>query len=78
MQKKVVGVNQSLREVKKNNAQYVYIAKDADKDVIDELVKCCEEQNIEIKYIDTKKELGKMANVQVKVAALTILKEGGE
>ena len=76
MQNKVVGVNQSIREVKKNNAKCVYIAKDAEKRVVEELEKKCKELNIEIQYIDSMKKLGNMFNVQVKVAAATILKGG--
>lgn len=78
MQNRVVGVNQSIREIKKGNVNYVYIAKDADKEVINELVKVCNEKNICIKYVNTMKELGKMFNVEVKVAATSILKKGGE
>ena len=77
MQDRVVGVNQSIREVKKNNAKCVYIAEDADKIVIQELEQMCKNMNIEIKYIESMKKLGNMFKVQVKVAAATILK-GGE
>ena len=77
MQDKVVGVNQSIKQVKKGNADYVYIATDAEKHVIQELEILCIANNVEIKYIDSMKKLGKMFNVQVKVAAVTILK-GGE
>ena len=77
MQDKVVGVNQSIREVKKNNAKCVYIAEDAERKVVEELEQMCKNMNVEIKYIETMKKLGNMFKVQVKVAAATILK-GGE
>ncbi len=77
MQEKVVGVNQSIKAIKKGIADYVYIAIDAEKHVIQDLENMCSENNIEIKYIDTMKKLGRMFNVQVKVAAVTIIK-GGE
>ena len=77
MQDKVVGVNQSIKQVKKGNDDYVYIATDSEKHIIQELENLCIANNVEIKYIDSMKKLGKMFNVQVKVAAVTILK-GGE
>ena len=77
MQERVIGVNQSIKQVIKGNADYVYIAKDAEKHIVQELEKICLANNIEIKYIDSMKKLGKMFNVQVKVAAVTILR-GGE
>ncbi len=77
MQNRVIGVNQSIRQVTKNNAQYVYIAKDAQKEIVQELEDLCNNRNVEIKYIDTMKQLANMFKVQVKVAAATILK-GGE
>lgn len=77
MQNRVVGVNQSIREIKKSNAKYVYIAEDADKEIVNELEQLCKKMNIEIKYIDSMKKLGNIFNIQVKVAAATILK-GGE
>ncbi len=74
LQNKVVGVNQSIRELNKNNVDYVYIAEDADKNVIEKLVKACNEKEICIKYVETMNKLGKMFNVEVKVAAVSILK----
>lgn len=74
MFKKVIGVNQSKREINKNNVEYTYIAKDADLNITGNLIELCSDKNVKIKYVDTMKELGNKFNVNVNVAAASILK----
>ena len=62
---KYVGVKQVQKSIKENKTKKVYIAKDADKKITDEIIKMCKENNISVTYIDTMSELGKMSGIDV-------------
>ena len=65
---KYVGIKQVLKAVKEEKVNMVYIGKDAEKRIVEELIKLCKQKGIQIIYIDTMKELGKMAGIEVKAA----------
>ncbi len=66
---KYVGVKQVFRAIQNNEVKVVYVGDDAEKHVIEPLIKLCEEKNIEIKHIETMETLGKLAGIEVKSAA---------
>ena len=65
---KYVGIKQVLKAVKEEKVNMVYIGKDAEKGLVEELIRLCKQKGIQINYIDTMKELGKMAGIEVKAA----------
>ncbi|SHH76485.1 LSU ribosomal protein L7AE [Caloranaerobacter azorensis DSM 13643] len=73
--KKVVGTKQAKRAVINDKAKIVFVAKDADRHVVDDLIKMCEEKSIEIVYVDSMKELGSACGIELKAASAAILKE---
>lgn len=66
---KYIGIKEVLKAVETDDVSIVYIGKDAENHVISELLKMCKEKNIEISYVETMAELGKMANIDVGAAA---------
>ncbi|KAJ49844.1 large subunit ribosomal protein L7A [Clostridium tetanomorphum] len=73
--KKVVGFKQSLKVIKNGSGSTVYIAKDADKKIFDQLKSAAEENSLEIVYIETMKELGKLCGIDVGAATAVILND---
>lgn len=71
---KIVGTKQAIKAVENCEADIVYIAKDADKKVVEELEKLCTEKDITIFYVDTMKDLGKACDIDVKAASAVLLK----
>jgi len=67
--KRVVGAKQTLKAITNGNVLKVYIAKDAEEHVTKRIKELCEENSIEIVYIDTMKELGVMCGIDVGAAA---------
>lgn len=61
-------MKQVLKAVKEGKVNMVYIGKDAEKHIVEDLQKMCKQKGIKITYIDTMKELGKMAGIEVKAA----------
>ena len=59
------GIKQVLKSVKEKTAKKVYIAKDAEAHVTSELITICKANNIEIVYVNTMAEIGKMAGIEV-------------
>jgi large subunit ribosomal protein L7A len=60
-----VGIKQVLKCVKENNTKKVFVAKDTEPHITNELIKLCNEKNIEIIYVKSMTELGKMAGIEV-------------
>lgn len=72
--KKAVGVKQVLKAVDRGNAKAVFIASDADEKVISGLKEACLNNSVEIIYVDSMQQLGKVCDIEVGAAAAAILK----
>jgi len=70
----VIGKKQTLRAIARNEAEKIYISKDADLHVTKPIADACKEQNIEILYFDNMKELGASCGISVNAAAAAVLK----
>jgi len=71
---RTVGTKQTLKAVQKGNADFVFIARDADQKVKEPVVAACELKGIPIVWIDTMAELGQACGIEVGSAAAAILK----
>lgn len=72
--KKVIGKKQTQRALLSKEAESVYIAKDADRKVVDEIITISDENDINIIYVETMDKLGKMFGIDVKAAVAATLK----
>jgi len=67
-----------MKQVRKaiinNEADIVYVAKDAKVKVVSDIEKICKEKLIDIVYVDTMKELGSSCGIDVSAATAAILK----
>lgn len=72
--RKIVGRKQVKRAIDNRETQVVYIAKDADEKIKDEIIKACNEEKVEIIYVDTMEELGQQCNIDVSAATAALLK----
>jgi len=72
--KVVIGKKQTLRALLKNEADKVYISKDADFHVTEPIVDVCKENGVEVIYFDNMRELGTACGIDVNAAAAAVLK----
>jgi large subunit ribosomal protein L7A len=70
----VIGKKQTLRALARDEAEKIYISKDADLHVTKPIADVCAEKNIEIIYFDNMKELGTSVGINVNAAAAAVLK----
>lgn len=70
---KVVGVNQVKRAISSARVSQVYIAKDADKKIKDEISILCEKEQIPIIKIETMKDLGDACGIDINAATAALL-----
>ncbi|MEW9095686.1 MAG: ribosomal L7Ae/L30e/S12e/Gadd45 family protein [Clostridiaceae bacterium] len=73
--KKVVGLKQSLKAIKNGSGKTVYVAKDADIKIYDQIKSAAEENSLEIILVDTMKELGRLCGIDVGAATAVIINE---
>ncbi|WP_026883626.1 ribosomal L7Ae/L30e/S12e/Gadd45 family protein [Clostridium akagii] len=71
--KKVVGIKQTIKSIKNGDGRIVYIAKDADIKLVNSVEKLAMENSVEISYVETMKELGKLCGIDVGAATALIL-----
>ncbi|MDP4147063.1 MAG: ribosomal L7Ae/L30e/S12e/Gadd45 family protein [Bacillota bacterium] len=72
--KKVVGIKQTMKAINNDEVEVVYVAEDADPKLVEKIKMSSIDKSLEIKYITTMKELGKLCNIDVGAAAVAILK----
>jgi large subunit ribosomal protein L7A len=73
--KKLVGAKQTLKAVKNGTVKAVYVATDADVRVTKSVVEACNENNIEIIYVESMEKLGIMCSIDVGAAIACALKK---
>ena len=66
---KVVGIKQSSKALKAGKSKKLYIAKDANEDMVKELIELAQINSVEVVFVNTMKELGKLCGIDVKAAA---------
>lgn len=69
-----IGIKQSIRALNDDLAQTVYIAKDADGTLTEELVRLSEAKQVTVIYAESMKELGKACGIDVGAATAVVLK----
>ncbi|MCM8712071.1 ribosomal L7Ae/L30e/S12e/Gadd45 family protein [Clostridium sp. SYSU_GA19001] len=73
--KKVVGLKQSIKAIKNGEAKTLYAAIDADTKLIEPVVKLAKENSLEIQYVNTMKDLGRLCGIDVGAATAVLLKD---
>lgn len=73
--KKVIGIKQTTKAIKSGEAQTVYIAKDAEENVVKPVVSLALEHSLEVVYVESMKELGRLCGIDVGAASVAMLKE---
>lgn len=71
--KKVVGIKQTSKAVKENAAKKVYVALDADRELISPIVDSCEKNGIAVLFADNMSVLGEACQIEVGCAVCAII-----
>ena len=71
--KKVVGTRETLRMVEKHQCKAVFIAKDANPEILQPLVSACEKNGIEVVTVENMKYLGECCGIKVAAASAGLL-----
>lgn len=71
---KVVGAKQVKRSLSTDNVKLVYVAKDAEKKVTQDIIDLCKEKDVEIMYVDSMKRLGEACKIDINAATAALLK----
>ncbi len=69
---KVVGTKQTIKALENDEVLKVYIARDADEKIVQPVIYLCEANNIELLYVESMQQLGKLCGIKVKAAAAAI------
>lgn len=71
--KKTVGTKETLRMVEKGLCKAVFVAKDANPEIIKPLLEACEKNGVEVISVDNMSYLGECCGIKVAAASAGIL-----
>jgi len=71
--KKVIGIKQASKAIKNGKGTVLYVAKDAERKLINPLLELAFKNEIKVIEIDTMRNLGKMCGIDVQSSATLIL-----
>jgi large subunit ribosomal protein L7A len=73
--KKVIGIKQSTKSIKNGEGRVLYVANDAEDKLVSQIVELAGNNNIEVRYVNTMKDLGKLCGIDVGAAVALLLEE---
>ncbi|MCC5911452.1 MAG: ribosomal L7Ae/L30e/S12e/Gadd45 family protein [Clostridiaceae bacterium] len=71
---KVIGIKQTIKALNQQKVTTLYIAEDADQQLLENAKVIARESGVEIVSVDTMKKLGKACGIDVSAAAAAVLK----
>ncbi|QOS98622.1 50S ribosomal protein L7ae-like protein [Brevibacterium sp. JNUCC-42] len=71
-----IGINQTTKAIEHNLVEEVFLAKDADRRLIQKVALLCKEKGVPVNFVDSAKRLGKACGIQVGAVACAIKKSG--
>ena len=69
-----IGLKESIKALKANKVEALFIAKDADGFVLRRPIKLAEDNNVEIIEVPTKESLGKLCKIDISAAIAVVIK----
>lgn len=69
-----VGIKQSTKALNAGNVEYIIMAEDVERGLLDEILGLCREKGIAVKKTETMKLLGKSVGIDVGAAVVAVLK----
>jgi large subunit ribosomal protein L7A len=72
---KVIGIKQTLKALKGEQVEYLFIAKDAEVKITRPLVELALKADVPITYVKTMVELGEVSGIEVGASVVAVLKQ---
>lgn len=73
--KKTVGSKQTLKSIERGQAVAVFIAGNAERHVIDPIIRICKAKGVELVEVETMLVLGKACGIEVGCASAAVLED---
>ncbi|OPX84432.1 MAG: Ribosome-associated protein L7Ae-like protein [Pelotomaculum sp. PtaB.Bin104] len=71
--KKTVGAKQTLKAIERGSAKVVFIAKNADRHVVEPILQMCAEKDVQVNQVDSMQALGRACGIEVGCAAAAVI-----
>ena len=73
--KKVIGIKQSVKSLRSGVGKVLYVASDAQGELVRPVIELATTMNVEVKYVDSMRELGKLCGIDVGAAVTLLIHE---
>lgn len=71
----LIGTKQTTKAIEQGNVTHVFIARDADQQIVNPILDICKDRGIQVSFFDTMKLLGKACGIQVGAAMAALPKK---
>lgn len=75
LQRRTVGLKQTVKAIKNGTAEKVYLAEDADDFIKQSVIDACRDKNLQIIYVSNMKELGDACGIDIGASTAAIKKQ---
>jgi large subunit ribosomal protein L7A len=75
LQRRTVGLKQTVKAIKNGTAEKVYLAEDADDFIKQSVIDACRDRNLQIIYVSNMKELGDACGIDIGASTAAIKKQ---
>ncbi|MGI6585705.1 MAG: ribosomal L7Ae/L30e/S12e/Gadd45 family protein [Lutisporaceae bacterium] len=75
LQRRTVGLKQTVKAIKNGTAVKVYLAEDADDFIKQSVIDACRDKNLQIIYVSNMKELGDACGIDIGASTAAIKKQ---
>ncbi|MDD4169154.1 MAG: ribosomal L7Ae/L30e/S12e/Gadd45 family protein [Desulfotomaculaceae bacterium] len=73
--KKTVGAKQTLKAIERGYVKMVFIAKNADRHVVEPILQMCVEKGVQVNQVDSMQALGRACCIEVGCAAAAVIED---
>ncbi|MER3455534.1 MAG: 50S ribosomal protein L7Ae-like protein [candidate division GAL15 bacterium] len=73
-QARAVGANQTAKAIRKGRAEVVFVARDADRRVVEPVLRAAQEMGVPVVEVASGRELGRVCGIAVGASAAAILR----
>ncbi len=73
--RKTVGLRETLKALEKDQLERVYVARDAERRVVQDVLNLCQQKGLPVEEVDSMMELGKACSIQVGTATAGIYRK---
>lgn len=72
--RRVVGIKETLKALRRGEAEVIFVSKDAEEELLTEILNLAKEMGVKVEEVNSRKLLGELVGIDVGAAVAALLK----